>query len=558
MRPDDRLMISENEKKNKVTLVISDLKCRLSDNEGNVIGMALNKLKGIGIDDKNAECHICKRSVDARNREDIKLVNSVLVRLDRKMLLKTDEKKLLSIGAKCVAEYEKPVRVGNESLSAKPLVVGLGPAGLFAALTLAEYGYRPICIERGKSVSERVESVERFYRFGELDPESNIQFGAGGAGTFSDGKLLTRINDRHTTYVLETLRRFGAPDDITYMAKPHVGTDILRTVVDNMVFEIERLGGSVRFGVRLESVTEKNGTVVAVTDKGDIECGVVVLALGNSSRDTFHSLIESGYCIEAKPMSFGVRIEHKREDIESALYGRFRGHKALGSAEYALSDTKRERGVYTFCMCPGGEVVASSSEQFGVVVNGMSKRARNGENSNSAVAVSLRTDDYEPVNGNIALGAIELQRKVERAAFIAGGRNYSVPLQTVGDFLSGTLKHEPKRIMPTYMGGKYKLAKMDEVLPDFVCESLRYGIRSFDNKLHGFAVKDAILSAPETRTSSPIRMKRDENMVAVGCTNIYPCGEGAGYAGGITSAAADGLKTAEKIIERFKPNKNNI
>ena len=431
----------------------------------------------------------------------------------------------------------------------------MGPAGLFCALMLAEHGFRPIIIDRGDSVYDRVEALSRFYSDHALDPDSNIQFGAGGAGTFSDGKLLTRINDPKCSYVLETFKKFGAPEDITLKAKPHIGTDVLRVVVDNMLLHLESLGATVKYRCRLERISENaDGSVVAHTTKGDIECGAVILALGHSARDTYKTLIESDFAIVPKPISVGVRIEHRRSDIEEALYGSLAGHAALGAAEYALSDTKGERGVYTFCMCPGGEVVAAASEEGGVVVNGMSSYARDGLNSNSAVAVSVRVEDFSAVNGSLALGAIEFQRKIERAAYLSGGGGYAVPVQTVGDFMSGKSGSEPSYVMPTYMNGEnFKVASVDDVLPHFVCSSLRYGLASFDKKIKGFARPDALLSAAETRTSAPVRILRGENMTALGKERIYPCGEGAGYAGGITSAAVDGIKVAMALMKKYRP-----
>jgi uncharacterized FAD-dependent dehydrogenase len=511
------------------------------------------KLKGMGISVRDCSFDICKKSVDARKKDDVKLIYSVAVTGGR--FSEIDVKRIERAGARRAVQEDLRFIRGEERMNGRPVVVGMGPAGMFCALILAEQGYKPIIIDRGDSVKDRVASVGRFYETHILDSDSNIQFGAGGAGTFSDGKLLTRINDPKCAYVLDAFVRFGAPEDIKIKAKPHVGTDILRNVVDNILLRIEELGGEVIYRCRLTDVREMpDGSVVAETTKGSFHGSSVVLALGHSARDTYRTLIENQFDIIAKPISVGVRIEHKRSFIEEALYGSFAGNPSLGAAEYALSDTKGERGVYTFCMCPGGEVMAAASECGGVVVNGMSHYARNGENSNSAVAVSVRTDDFEAVDGSLPLGAIEFQRKIERAAFAAGGGGYAVPVQTVGDFLVGKVGTEPSSILPTYMNGtNFKTASMDDVLPDFVCESLRYGLKSFDKKIKGFASDAALLSGAETRTSSPLRILRGENMIALGKRSIYPCGEGAGYAGGITSAAVDGIKTAMAIIERFKP-----
>lgn len=535
----------------KNAYVLDGLSISPFDSEEKVLKLAKNKLRSAGISPSDYELNIFKKSVDARKKDDIRLVYSVRVSVTGDKV--ESETSFQKLGARKLLQEELSVSLGSEKRLHRPLIVGMGPAGLFCALILAENGYRPIIIDRGDSIENRVASVERFYRERVLDAESNIQFGAGGAGTFSDGKLLTRINDPKCSYVIETLRRFGAPEEITVKAKPHIGTDVLRRVVDNMLLHIGKLGGEVIYRCKLIDIIEKSDCVVAKTTKGDIPCSALVLALGHSARDTYKMLLERNFSVIAKPISVGVRIEHKRSFIEEALYGKLAGHASLGAAEYALSDTKGERGVYTFCMCPGGEVVAASSEEGGVVVNGMSHYARDGENSNSAVAVSVRTDDFESVDGSLALGAIEFQRKIERAAFEKGGRDYSVPVQTVGDFMSGKCVTEPKVVMPTYMNGGFKVASMDDVLPGFVTESLRYGLSSFDKRIKGFAMNDALLSGAETRTSSPVRLLRSENMSAIGKANIYPCGEGAGYAGGITSAAVDGIKTALAIAERFSP-----
>ncbi len=521
----------------------------------NATRIVKSRMRRAGINTDAYSLRIYKKSVDARRRDAVKLVYSVAV--DSCDGARGDNERFSRLGARCVSVGELEISIGDEPMRARPLVVGMGPAGMFCALVLAENGYAPVIIDRGDCIADRVKAMERFYKDHVLDSESNVQFGAGGAGTFSDGKLLTRINDPKCAYVLETFKKFGAPDEVTVKAKPHIGTDILREVVDNILSYIEKLGGEVIYRCKLEDIsTMPDGLIKAKTSKGDMVCSSAVLALGHSARDTYEMLLEREFDIIPKPISVGVRIEHKRSHIERSLYGDLAGHAALGAAEYALSDTKGERGVYTFCMCPGGEVVAAASEQGGVVVNGMSNFARSGENSNSAIAVSVRVEDFVKVNGSLALGAIEFQRKIERAAYLAGGGGYAVPVQTVGDFLSGSFGHEPSDVMPTYMNGNnFKVASMDDVLPSFVTESLRYGIRSFDKKIAGFACDSALLSGAETRTSSPLRILRGEDMTAIGRANIYPCGEGAGYAGGITSAAVDGVKVALSIMSKYKPNK---
>ena len=535
----------------KIAYVLDGLSISPFDSEERVFKLAKGKLRSVGISPSDYELNIYKKSVDARKNDDIRLVYSVRVsNIEARV---SDESGFARLGARKLSDEELTVSIGVEHSEYRPLIVGMGPAGLFCALVLAENGYRPIIIDRGDCIADRVDSVAKFYEKRVLDAESNIQFGAGGAGTFSDGKLLTRINDPRCSYVIDTLRRFGAPEEITVKAKPHIGTDVLRKVVDNILMHIESLGGDVIYRCKLVDIVENSSHVIAKTTKGDIACSSLVLALGHSARDTYRMLLERNFSVIAKQISVGVRIEHKRSFIEDALYGEFAGHPSLGAAEYALSDTKGERGVYTFCMCPGGEVVAASSEEGGVVVNGMSHYARDGENSNSAIAVSVRTEDFESIEGSLALGAIEFQRKIERAAFENGGRNYSVPVQTVGDFLSGKSGSEPKHVIPTYMNGSFTVASMDDILPEFVTASLRYGLYSFDKRIKGFAMDGAVLSGAETRTSSPVRLLRTDDMRAIGKTNIYPCGEGAGYAGGITSAAVDGIKVALAIASRFSP-----
>lgn len=521
--------------------------------DGDAIEAVRKKLNSSGISLGSRRLDVSKKSVDARKKDDIRLVYSVAV--SGEPFSDKERAKLERLGARRIRKDDLTFEYGSEEMTARPLVVGMGPAGIFCALILAEKGYKPIIIDRGDGVYDRVAALERFYTAHILDTESNVQFGAGGAGTFSDGKLVTRINDPICSFVLDTFARFGAPEEIKIKAKPHIGTDVLRGVIDRMLAHIENLGGEVRYRCRLDGLYERaDGSVVARTTKGDINASAVVLALGHSARDTYKTLIEDQFDIIAKPISVGVRIEHKRSFIEEALYGDFAGHPNLGAAEYAISDTKGERGVYTFCMCPGGEVMAATSEEYGVAVNGMSYYKRDGENSNSAVLVSVGVEDIEPIDGNLALGAIEFQRKIERAAYAAGGGDYAVPVQTVGDFLGGRSGSEPTYVLPTYMGGtNYRTASMDEVLPAFVCKSLRYGLDSFDKKIKGFASPTALLSGAETRTSSPLRILRGENMTALGKKSIYPCGEGAGYAGGITSAAVDGVKTAMAIIGRYKP-----
>ncbi len=518
---------------------------------GDVLKRAAEQMKRLGIPSSSLHFRLYKRSVDARKKRDVRLVWSVLMESDTPISEKICQKG----GLQRLEESALPVPSGTEVMTAPPMVVGMGPAGLFAALLLARNGYRPILIDRGSSVEERVNTVEAFRRTGVLDTECNIQFGAGGAGTFSDGKLVTRIHDPRCRFVLETFHSFGAPQEILTLAKPHVGTDVLRGVVDSMLNEIRRLGGQVIYRCRLLDFEELSGGEIKVqTSTGDFHCGALILAIGHSARDTYKTLISKQFSVEAKPISMGVRCEHLQDDIDRALYGDFAGHPALGHAEYSLSDTRRARGVYTFCMCPGGEVVAAASENEGLVVNGMSNHARDGKNANAAVLVSVGCEDYAPINGNRALGAIAFQQRIERNAFCAGGGDYYAPMMTVGDFLSGKRGTQPSRVQPSYRDGKVRAADFQEIFPTFVTESLRYALASFGKKIAGYDAEDAVLTAAETRTSAPVRILRNNATCnAVGHPLIYPCGEGAGYAGGITSAATDGIRTAEALMKRFAP-----
>jgi len=536
-----------------VGMVIESITAPLDADEQEILAKAAARLKRVNRRGGQFDLALFKRSVDARNRDNIRFVYSVLA-TSRNGNYAFDEAKLAGEKIRLLQSQEIDPELGREQLMAPPLVVGMGPAGLFSALMLARYGYRPIIIDRGDSIADRTRSVASFYESKNLDTDSNVQFGAGGAGTFSDGKLMTRIHDPKCSFVLKTFVEHGAPADILLLSKPHVGTDLLRGVVDSMLKEIGDLGGKVIYRCRLDGFERnRDGTVTAHTTKGNIACSSIVLAIGHSARDTYKMLLEKQMELIAKPISVGVRIEHLTTDVDNALYGRFAGHHALGHAEYALSDTKTGRGVYTFCMCPGGEVMAAASEQDRLVVNGMSYRARDGRNSNAAVVVSLGCEDYEPINGSLVEGAIALQRRIEGQAFLAGGGNYAAPIQTVGDFLQDRVLHEPSRIQPTYMNGFCRVTALSRIFPEVVNQTLRYGIASFDQKISGFAAPDAVLTGAETRTSAPVRMTRTEEGTAVGFSYVYPCGEGAGYAGGITSAAVDGVKTALAVMKRFAP-----
>ena len=533
------------------SLVIGGISLGLNTDEGEACNIAAKEMERAGINPARLRFSIYKRSVDARKKKDIRLVYSVAVRVaDENMTIPTSKLERISrykVTPLCDEELE--FHFGSETCDAPPLVVGMGPCGLFCALILAENGYRPVIIDRGDSIADRQRATRVFFETGVLDTESNIQFGAGGAGTFSDGKLLTRVNDARTNYVLRRFCDFGAPEDIMTNAKPHIGTDLLLGVVDRMIARIAALGGTVMYRTRLESIDEDASGVVAHTTAGDIRCSSLVLAVGHSARDTYAMLMKRGYLLEPKPFSLGARIEHLQSDIDKALFGDLAGHEKLGRGEYHLSDTTTGRGVYTFCMCPGGEVVAAASEEGGVVVNGMSRHARDGRNANSAILASVRPSDH----GGTCESGIELQRSIERAAFLAGGSNYYAPVQTVGDFLDGKAQSEPSRIMPTYRDGKVTVSRIDKILPGYVTDEIRLGLRSFGRRMNAFAAHDAVLTGVETRSSSPVRIIRNEALCASGHDRIYPCGEGAGYAGGITSAALDGLRVGLALMERFAP-----
>lgn len=529
--------------------IINNITLPINASHKEAFTIATKKLASVGINVKECEFSIYKRSVDARKKNDIKFVYSVLVSGSLPIL---SDDRLKSAGISSYSYTEPEFKQGEEKLDGSVVVVGSGPCGLFTALLLAENGYKPILIERGGSVAERNERIDNFKRTRVLDSDTNIQFGAGGAGTFSDGKLVTRVNDSMSTYVLQRFVEFGAPKEILYLAKPHIGTDILSLVVDRMISRIVELGGKIMYHTRFIDYRTSGTRITGIyTNNGVIDCSALVLAIGHSARDTYNTLIDRGFDIVAKPFSVGMRIEHSTEIIDKGMYGDFAGDKRLGHAEYNLSYNTKERGVYTFCMCPGGTVVAAASEDGGVVVNGMSAHARDGRNSNSAVCCSIFKEDY----GSDPKSAIEYQRKIERGAFIAGGGDYSAPIITVGDFLSGKCSKEPTDITPTYIDGTgVRLADPSKYLPEKVVELLKRGILDFDRKINGFAYHNAVLTGAETRTSSPLRiMRNNDTRLATGYDNLYPAGEGAGYAGGITSAAIDGIYTAIAIINRYKP-----
>lgn len=519
--------------KNKI--IIDNIRIPVSCGDGDIISLAEKRLKAAGVSFVENSLHIHKKSVDARRRSNISFVCSVIG--------ETYESDCGAEGIRVKITEADHTKRGNEQMQGRPVIVGFGPAGMFCALKLAKAGLKPLVLERGSSVSKRVAAIDSFYKTGVLDPECNIQFGAGGAGTFSDGKLTTRIGDHRCEFVLNELHSLGAPDDILWKAKPHIGTDILRNIVENADARIRELGGEIRYNTKVLSVSDNSVT----TTDGTINAGCVILATGHSARDIYSMLNADGYMLEAKPFSVGVRAEHLQENIDRALYGDEKLAEKLGHGEYQMSYRKGERGVYTFCMCPGGEVMAAASEEGGVVTNGMSRYARDGKNANAAVAVSVLPSDF----GGDPMKAIEFQRNLEKIAYKAGGGSYAAPCQLMKDFYDGRKGPIKGNVKPSYMNGNVVSADFNGLLPSFVGEMLKVGFRRFGSTIKGYDAKDIPLTGIETRTSAPVRVLRGDNYIAVGKSNVYPCGEGAGYAGGIMSAAVDGLRIAEAILGRF-------
>ncbi len=531
-------------------LRLTEIKLPLDHSEADLRAAVLRELK-IPAKDLGA-VHVVRRSFDARVRGKIALTYHLDVETPREaeILQRTGRPggpaSATKIGPTPDTSYRFPVRA-TKAPAHRPVVIGTGPCGLFAGLLLAQMGFRPILLERGKQVRERTIDTFGLWRRGTLDPESNVQFGEGGAGTFSDGKLYSQVKDpgHRGRKVLEEFVAAGAPEEILYVNKPHIGTFRLVKIVESLRATIRTLGGEIRFNTRVEDLLLEGGEVrgVRLADGTEIEADQVILAVGHSARDTFRMLFDRGVAIEAKPFSIGFRIEHPQTLIDRCRYGPQAGHPMLGAADYKLvHHASNGRSVYSFCMCPGGTVVAAASEPGRVVTNGMSQYNRDESNANAGIVVGITPDDYP--GGPLA--GIDFQRHWEEIAFDLGGRNYEAPGQLVGDFLANRPSTAFGTVLPSYRPG-VRLGDLSTSLPTFAIEAIREALPAFDRTIRGFAMPDALLTGVETRTSSPIRIPRGEDFQSPGTPGLYPAGEGAGFAGGILSAAIDGIKVAEAV-----------
>lgn len=533
-------------------LRLTELKLPL-DHPPEALRPALCARLGIA-DDELIGYTVFKRSHDARKKSAIVLLYQIDVELRDEARVAARLKDDRHVVPTPDMDYHFVARA-PEGLNERPVVIGMGPCGLMAGLLLAQMGFRPIILERGKAVRERTKDTWGLWRKHVLDPESNVQFGEGGAGTFSDGKLYSQIKDPNFLgrKVMAEFVKAGAPEEIMFVSKPHIGTFRLVKMVENMRATIRELGGEIRFGARVERLQIANGQIEGVELAGGerIASRHVVLAIGHSARDTFQMIHDSGVYVEAKPFAIGFRIEHPQTLIDKARFGPNAGNELLGAADYKLvHHCANGRAAYSFCMCPGGQVVAATSEPGRVVTNGMSQYSRAERNANSALVVNVEPEDFPSDYRNNPLAGVNFQRHWESQAFIAGGSNYDAPAQRVGDFLAGRPSTALGKVDPSYQPGVH-MTDLSTCAPAFVIDALREAIPAFDRQIHGFAMADAVLTGVETRTSSPIRIKRGDDFQSINTRGLYPAGEGAGYAGGILSAGVDGIKVAEAVARNM-------
>jgi uncharacterized FAD-dependent dehydrogenase len=536
---------------NEKTMIVRINNMRVSIDEREALETLVSVRLKIGRQQQQ-NLRIVRKALDARREGNIAFVYTVETEIPG-AAAKWVDRWLADRNVSVIEPVPEPELVmGTRCLTDRPVVVGFGPAGMFAALTLARHGYKPLVLERGPDVEARQLAVQKFWDRGILDEAANVQFGEGGAGTFSDGKLTTRVHDPMMNQVLDALVAAGAPPEIKYWYKPHVGTDRLRQVVKMIRQQIISLGGEVHFGQQVTDFRIADGALAGLVVNGEqkVDCSVALLGIGHSARDTYQQLQRRGIAMEAKPFSIGVRIEHPQELIDRSQYGSAAGHPALGAADYSLvyHDRPAGRTAYSFCMCPGGMVIGAASETGGVVVNGMSHYNRASGLANSALAVNVTPDDF----GSGVLDGVEFQRCYERKAYDIAGRSYFAPVQTVGSFLHGQTSSAAKLVQPSY-GPGVKNVNMEECLPDFVAASLKRALPDFGRKIRGFDHPGAVLTGVETRTSAPLRILRGENRISLNLAGLYPMGEGAGYAGGIMSAAIDGMHAAHAVVRQYKP-----
>lgn len=524
-------------------IIVSNIRIGLNDSDEVAITQAIKTLGVTLTDVKSSYLH--KKSLDARRRGSVSFVTSVVISLHER---EAEIAKAISdpfVSYKSMDKLE--FTTGSTEMTHGIIIVGFGPAGIFAADVLSKLGYKPQIFERGCAIDERVKAVSGFWKNGVLNEESNVQFGEGGAGAFSDGKLTTRISDNRCTYVLDRFVQHGAPSEITVTARPHIGTDKLRNVIKSMRESIVQAGATIHFNSKVTDIIIRDGKACGIVADGvEYPADSVILAVGHSSRDMFQLLYDKGVMLESKPFSVGVRIEQLQSTIDKGLYGDLAGHPALPKGEYQLSHKWNNKCVYTFCMCPGGFVVPSSSIKETVVVNGMSEHARDGKNANSALAVSVDSADF----GDNPLDGMHFQQRLESLAYKLGGGSYKAPAMTVGEF---TGNGNTGSIDPTYSLG-IKHCGFEKLFPHKITDMLKLGLGRFNVKLNGFADRKGVLTGVETRTSSPIRILRNDELYSTNVTGLYPCGEGAGYAGGIMSAAVDGIRIAQQLTSTYKPN----